>query len=97
LIQIDQVIACLQIYFYSVLLPYCATNLETLSDSKVIHFYNQRGEDSENRIKELKNDFVFQVCLSLLCLGRACFVVRLNQDSNGLNALMLFNTCASKL
>jgi hypothetical protein len=28
-----------------------------LSDSKVIHFYNQRGEDSENRIKELKNDF----------------------------------------
>ncbi|CAC9510494.1 IS1380-Spn1, transposase, partial [uncultured Gammaproteobacteria bacterium] len=34
-----------------------ATNLETLSDSKVIHFYNQRGEDSENRIKELKNDF----------------------------------------
>ncbi|CAC9512129.1 hypothetical protein [uncultured Gammaproteobacteria bacterium] len=37
------------------------------------------------------------MCLSLLCLGRACFVVRLNQDSNGLNALMLFNTCASKL
>jgi hypothetical protein len=31
-----------------------ATNLETLSDSKVIHFYNQRGEDSENRITELK-------------------------------------------
>jgi hypothetical protein len=29
-----------------------ATNLETLSDSKVIHFYNQRGEDSENRIKD---------------------------------------------
>jgi hypothetical protein len=28
---------------------------------------------------------VFQVCLSLLCLGRSCFVVRLNQDSNGLN------------
>ncbi|CAC9518755.1 IS1380-Spn1, transposase [uncultured Gammaproteobacteria bacterium] len=23
----------------------------------IIHFYNQRGEDSENRIKELKNDF----------------------------------------
>jgi hypothetical protein len=34
-----------------------ATNLETLRDSKVIHFYNQRGEDSENRIKELKNAF----------------------------------------
>jgi hypothetical protein len=26
-------------------------------DSEIIHFYNQRGEDSENRIKELKNDF----------------------------------------
>ncbi len=24
---------------------------------EIIHFYNQRGEDSENRIKELKNDF----------------------------------------
>jgi hypothetical protein len=28
-----------------------------LSDSKIVHFYNQRAEDSENRIKELKNDF----------------------------------------
>lgn len=34
-----------------------ATNREELSDSKLIHWYNQRGEDSENRIKELKNDF----------------------------------------
>ncbi|CAB5507295.1 IS1380-Spn1, transposase [Bathymodiolus thermophilus thioautotrophic gill symbiont] len=34
-----------------------ATNLEGLTDSEIIHFYNQRGEDSENRIKELKNDF----------------------------------------
>jgi hypothetical protein len=34
-----------------------ATNLNHLSDSEIIHFYNQRGEDSENRIKELKNDF----------------------------------------
>jgi hypothetical protein len=34
-----------------------ATNLEILSDSKIVHFYNQRAEDSENRIKELKNDF----------------------------------------
>ena len=33
------------------------TNLEGLTDSEIIHFYNQRGEDSENRIKELKNDF----------------------------------------
>jgi hypothetical protein len=34
-----------------------ATNLKILSDSKIVHFYNQRAEDSENRIKELKNDF----------------------------------------
>ena len=34
-----------------------ATNREDLSDSKIIHWYNQRGEDSENRIKELKLDF----------------------------------------
>jgi len=34
-----------------------ATNLDGLSASNIIHFYNQRGEDSENRIKELKNDF----------------------------------------
>jgi len=34
-----------------------ATNRESLSDSQIIHWYNQRGEDSENRIKELKLDF----------------------------------------
>lgn len=34
-----------------------ATNREDQSDSKLIHWYNQRGEDSENRIKELKHDF----------------------------------------
>jgi hypothetical protein len=34
-----------------------ATNLEALSDSGIVHFYNQRAQDSENRIKELKNDF----------------------------------------
>lgn len=34
-----------------------ATNYDEWSDSKVIHWYNQRGEDSENRIKELKLDF----------------------------------------
>ena len=34
-----------------------ATNRDTLSDSEIIHWYNQRGEDSENRIKELKSDF----------------------------------------
>jgi len=34
-----------------------ATNREILTDSEVIHWYNQRAEDSENRIKELKLDF----------------------------------------
>ena len=34
-----------------------ATNRDELSDSELIHWYNQRAEDSENRIKELKLDF----------------------------------------
>lgn len=32
-------------------------NREDWTDSQIIHWYNQRGEDSENRIKELKLDF----------------------------------------
>ena len=34
-----------------------ATNLDELSDSEVVHWYNRRGEASENRIKELRSDF----------------------------------------
>ena len=34
-----------------------ATNRDSLSDSGIVHWYNQRAEDSENRIKELKLDF----------------------------------------
>jgi hypothetical protein len=34
-----------------------ATNREYLTDSELVHWYNQRAEDSENRIKELKADF----------------------------------------
>jgi hypothetical protein len=34
-----------------------ATNRRALSNSDVIHWYNQRAEHSENRIKELKLDF----------------------------------------
>ena len=34
-----------------------ATSLDRWSDAEIIRFYNQRGEDSENRIKELKLDF----------------------------------------
>ena len=33
------------------------TNRDELTDSEIVHWYNQRGEDSENRIKELKCDF----------------------------------------
>ena len=33
-----------------------ATNRYSLSDSDIVHWYNQRAEDSENRIKELKLD-----------------------------------------
>ena len=34
-----------------------ATNIQSLDDSRIIQEYNQRGECSENRIKELKLDF----------------------------------------
>ena len=34
-----------------------ATNRDDLNDSQLIHWYNQRAEHSENRIKELKSDF----------------------------------------
>jgi hypothetical protein len=34
-----------------------ATHRDSLSNSQVIHWYNQRAEDSENRMKELKLDF----------------------------------------
>jgi hypothetical protein len=34
-----------------------ATNRDSLSNSQIVHWYNQRAEDSENRIKELKLDF----------------------------------------
>lgn len=34
-----------------------ATNREEMSNSDIVNFYNQRAEDSENRIKELKLDF----------------------------------------
>ena len=44
---------CAQGYIYRAI----ATNRSDLSDSEVIHWYNQRAEDSENRIKELKLDF----------------------------------------
>ena len=33
-----------------------ATNKDHLSNSAIVHWYNARGEDSENRIKELKRD-----------------------------------------
>ena len=44
---------CVQGYIYRAI----ATNCTNLTASQVIHWYNQRAEDSENRIKELKLDF----------------------------------------
>ena len=34
-----------------------ATNRDHLNDHQIVHWYNQRAEDSENRIKELKPGF----------------------------------------
>jgi len=34
-----------------------ATNRDEWGNSELIHWYNQRAEDSENRLKELKRDF----------------------------------------
>lgn len=55
-----------------------ATNNVDKSNSEIIHWYNQRAEDSENRIKELKLDF-----------GGACLPCS-DFNANGL----YFLTCA---
>ena len=34
-----------------------AVNLDELSDSALVHWYNRCGEASENRLKELRSDF----------------------------------------
>ena len=34
-----------------------ATNINALDEAEIVYQYNQRGEHSENRIKELKSDF----------------------------------------
>ena len=52
ILQSDEEV-CAQGYVYRAI----ATNRETMTDSEIIHWYNQRAEDSENRIKELKLDF----------------------------------------
>ena len=49
----DSEVICQGGYIYRAL----ATNRDTLSNSEIVHWYNQRAEDSENRIKELKLDF----------------------------------------
>jgi hypothetical protein len=48
------------------------TNLNALSDSEIIHWYNQRAEDSENRIKELKLDLVVIPCPVLILTPTPC-------------------------
>ncbi len=46
-----------QLYSQGYIYRAIATNRETWSDHQIVHWYNQRAEDSENRIKELKLDF----------------------------------------
>jgi hypothetical protein len=46
-----------QIYAQGYLYRAIASNQEDWSDHRIVHWYNQRAEDSENRIKELKLDF----------------------------------------
>ena len=49
-----------------------ATNRSALCDSEIIHWYNQRAEDSENRIKELKLDLVVIPCPVLILTPTPC-------------------------
>jgi hypothetical protein len=49
----DSQIHCAEGYIYRAI----ATNPSALCDSEIVHWYNQRTGDSENRIKELKLDF----------------------------------------
>jgi len=51
--QEDAEEVCVESYLYRAI----ATNQDDLSNSQIVHWYNQRAEDSENRIKELKLDF----------------------------------------
>jgi len=55
-----------------------ATNRDTLSDSDLIHFYNQRAEDSENRIKELKLDFYAPGLPALRSICTSCTLVEMS-------------------
>lgn len=57
IIENKQVSTGLQIISQGYVYRAIATNKTAISDSELIHWYNQRGEDSENRIKELKLDF----------------------------------------
>lgn len=50
------------------------SNQEDWTDSQIIHWYNQRGEDSENRIKELKLDFVGDFCLVVILALTPCIL-----------------------
>ena len=46
-----------QIYSQGYIYRAIATNQDEWTNDQIIHWYNQRAEDSENRIKELKLDF----------------------------------------
>lgn len=53
----DETCASEEIYAGGYIYRAIATTRDDLSDSDLIHWYNQRGEAAENRIKELKSDF----------------------------------------
>jgi hypothetical protein len=56
-LELGQAQSCDEICDQGFIYRAIATNRAAPSDSEIIHWYNQRGEDSENRIKELKLDF----------------------------------------
>ncbi len=53
-VQDEQEIIRCGTYLYRAI---AVSDVSTMSDSDWVHWYNQRGEHSENRIKELKHDF----------------------------------------
>ena len=53
-------------YHYHVI----ATNITNKTDTEIMQWYSMRGEDSENRIKELKCGFAMEYIAFCFCLHR---------------------------
>ena len=52
-----------------------ATNIKDLGNAEIVHHYNQRGEHSENRIKELKSHFAAVAHRVVILLPMLCMFV----------------------